>query len=291
MTGQPDKFQLALIQMRVGPDKQDNLDRARALITEAAGKGARLAVLPEMFNCPYEVSRFAEFAEPLTDGPTGEMLAGQAAKHGIYLVGGSMPERDGRDVFNTATLWDPNGRLILSQRKVHLFDVDIPGGISIKESDRLSPGNRMKVVETELGVWGLAICYDIRFPEFFRRLALSGAELIIVPGAFNTTTGPFHWEVLIRARALENTLYVAACGAAPHPGVAYPAWGHSMVVDPFGWIIDSAERDQEIIYAEFDRARLQQVRKSLPVLAQRRPEVYYRHWEGVAENINQPSGD
>ncbi len=274
-----DYYQFALVQMRVGPDKDDNLDRAGRLLAEAAEKDIRLAVLPEMFNCPYEVERFAQFAEPIPDGRTCRFLSETAAELGLYLVGGSIPEQDGYEIYNTATLWSPKGELLLKHRKVHLFDVDIPGGITFQESGYLSPGDKIEVIETELGVLGLGVCYDLRFPELFRSLALAGAELVLLPGAFNTTTGPSHWEILIRARAIENTFFLAACASAPHPEVDYPTWGNSMAVDPYGWVLDSAGRHQEIVYAAFDRQRLKQVRRGLPVLFQRRPEVYRWDWE------------
>ncbi len=269
-----DRFKIALIQMAVCPQKDVNLGRAEALIRQAAGEGAQLVVLPEMFSCPYDVARFGAFAEAVPEGPTCVFLAGIARELGIHLVGGSIPEHAGDQVFNTATLWDPAGALLLQHRKVHLFDIDIPGGITFMESDTLSPGQAIEVAETELGVLGLAICYDIRFPECIRRMALKGADLVIIPGAFNTTTGPVHWEIHTRTRAIENTIYLAACSPAPHPEVGYPAWGHSMVVDPFGEILVVADREERLIFAEFDRARLDEVRRAIPVLSQRRPELY-----------------
>ena len=269
-----DQFKMALIQMAVTPRKADNLQRAEALIRQAAEQGARLVVLPEMFNCPYEVSRFGELAEEVPHGATCGFLARMSRELRLHLVGGSIPERAGDEVFNTATLWSPAGELLLTHRKVHLFDIDIPDGITFVESDHLSPGQAIEVAETELGVLGLAICYDIRFPECIRRLCLKGAELVIVPGAFNTTTGPVHWELHARVRAVENTVYLAACSPAPHPEVGYPAWGHSMVVDPFGVVLVAADREERLIFADFDRARLDEVRRALPVLRQRRPELY-----------------
>lgn len=269
-----DRFNFALIQMRVGPDKDDNLDRAARMLAEAREKDIELAILPEMFNCPYGVKHFPDFAESIPDGRTCSFLSHLASEFGIHIVGGSIPEKDGPDIFNTATLWGPDGSLLLTHRKVHLFDVDIPGGISFHESETLTQGEKMAVADTELGHLGLAVCYDLRFPELFRVQTLAGAEMIIVPGAFNTTTGPYHWELLVRSRALENTVYLAACASAPHPDVDYPTWGHSLAVDPYGWIMNGAGREQEIVYSTFDRARLGQVRAGLPVLDQRRPELY-----------------
>lgn len=268
------KYDLALIQMPVGLNKAENLDRAAELLAEAAREGISLAVLPEMFNCPYGVEFFGDYAESIPDGPTCRFLSDLARDLKIHLVGGSIPEREGSNIYNTATLWSPDGELLLSHRKVHLFDVDIPGGISFHESETLTGGRSIKVVETSLGRLGLAVCYDLRFPELFRALALAGAELVLCPAAFNTTTGPAHWELMIRARAVENTFYLAACASAPHPEVDYPTWGHSLAVDPFGDILAQAGRAQEISYATFDRSRLAQVRQGLQFLQQRRPELY-----------------
>ena len=272
-----DSFTLALIQIQVDLVKEDNLAAAERLIREAAAKGVALAILPEMFNCPYEDKYISPFAEEIPQGQTSRFLAGLAAELGIHLVGGSIPEKsDGPKPYNTATLWDPSGNLLLKYRKVHLFDVDIPLGITHTESDTISAGDRLGLVETELGSIGLAICFDVRFPEVFRTLALGGADLIVLPGAFNTTTGPAHWELMLRARAVENTVYMAACGGAPSPGVDYPAWGHSTFIDPYGEVRGAAGREEEIVYGLFDRQRLARVRQALPFLNQRRPEVYER---------------
>ncbi|MBW2617745.1 MAG: carbon-nitrogen hydrolase family protein [Deltaproteobacteria bacterium] len=272
-----DSFTLALAQIQVGLVKEDNLAAAERLIREAAAKGIALAILPEMFNCPYEDKYIGPFAEEIPQGQTSRFLSHLAAELGIYLVGGSIPEKsDGPKPYNTATLWDPAGKLLLKYRKVHLFDVDIPLGITRTESDTISAGDRFGLVQTELGTIGLAVCFDLRFPEVFRALALGGAELIVLPGAFNTTTGPVHWELILRARAVENTVYMAACGGAPSPSVDYPAWGRSMLVDPFGQVKASAGREEEIVYGLFDRQRLSRVRQALPFLNQRRPEVYAR---------------
>lgn len=269
-------FDIALIQMRVGPSKADNLARAEERIVAAADDGAALVVLPEMFTCPIEIDRFAAFAEPLPGGPAADMLSRVAARCRIHLVGGSIPERHGDRVYNTATLWSPSGELLLTHRKVHLFDVDIPGGIRFRESEALTAGDTITTATTELGCFGLAVCYDLRFPEVFRSLALAGAQLVLVPGAFNTTTGPAHWRTLIRARAIENTCFVAACSPVPHPEGSYPAWGHSLVVDPYGEVLAAAEREEVTLRANVSGARLAEVRRAVPVLSQRRPEVYRR---------------
>lgn len=269
-----ESFRVCLVQMRVEKEREANFARARAEIEAAALEGARLVVLPEMFSCPYDVESFPRYAEEIPAGPSAAFLSGIAATLEVYLVGGSIPEAAGGKIYNTSTLWGPTGELLLTHRKVHLFDVDIPGGISFRESACLSAGNQVSVVQTELGTIGLAICFDLRFPEQFRAMALAGAELFVLPGAFNTTTGPVHWESLNRARAIENTCYLAACSPAPHPAGGYPAWGHSMIVDPWGDVLEQCGREVARVSAVLDSSRLEDLRRSLPVLRQRRPEVY-----------------
>jgi predicted amidohydrolase len=236
-------------------------------------------VLPEIFDGRYDATDFVPLADPLPGGRTGAMLSAAAQRRRIHLAG-SLVElgEDGR-AYNTGFIFDRQGELILTHRKVHLYDVDIPGGITYKESDYFGSGDQVGVVRTELGVMGLAVCHDLRFGELFRIMALKGADLFVVPAAFNMTSGPAHWEILLRVRAMENTVYLAACGGAPHPEVGYPYWGHSSLVDPYGRIIAQAEgREEEIVYGDFSRDRLEEVRQALPVLGQRRPEVYRRFW-------------
>ena len=270
-----ESFRLAAIQMSVAPDRATNHERAAAFLEETARDGAALVVLPEIFTCAYALDQFRPNAEVVPDGPTCALLRESVKRLGIYIVGGSIPELVGETVYNTSTLWSPDGELLLTFRKVHLFDVDIPGGITFQESASLSAGASFEIADTELGRIGLSICYDLRFPEPFRAMTLAGAELIVLPGAFNTTTGPAHWETLLRARAIENTCYVAACSpASPVDPEAYPAWGHSMIVDPYGEVLTSADREERIIYAEVDGMRLAEVRRAVPVLEQRRPETY-----------------
>ncbi len=265
---------LALIQMRVVQDPATNRATAENFLRQARDQGADLAVLPEMFVCPYDQARFPEFAEPLPDGPTGRMLSSISAELGMAVVGGSLPEEDeaGR-VFNTSPVFDARGRLIASHRKVHLFDVDLPG-MRFFESTTLSAGDSLTVFDVAGWRIGLGVCYDVRFPEPWRLMALKGAELMVVPGAFNPVTGPAHWDLVLRSRAVENTVYVAGVSPAPTPGASYEAWGHSKLVDPFGEIVASLEREEGLVLGRIDRTRLRAVRKRLPVLEQRRPDVY-----------------
>lgn len=270
-----DAWNISLIQQRSGPSVDDNLHKAAFLVAEAA-RDARLVVLPELFCTSYQVPDWLSLAEPLQEARYTRFLSGLAREHGVWLCGGSQPELDEGRVYNTATLFSPQGELVLSHRKVHLFDVDIPGGITFFESDFFSPGEEVSVVDTELGTLGLAVCFDVRFPEIFRAMALKGAEVVLLPAAFNTTTGPAHWELQLRCRAVENTVYLAGVSTAPHPEVDYPAWGHTMWVDPYGQIMGEAQREEAILRGRFHRQRLQQVRQALPFLKARRPELYER---------------
>jgi predicted amidohydrolase len=262
--------------MTVVPDKFANLETAREMICAAARRGAALAVLPEMFNCPYDNSLFRDYAEPLPGGATDAMLADAARTEGMWLVGGSIPELDpvtGR-VYNSCGVYDPRGELVARHRKLHLFDVDLPGGVTFQESATLSAGNTLTVVPTPLLTLGVAICYDLRFPELSRLMALRGAELLVFPGAFNQVTGPAHWELLLRARAVDNQVFVAGVSPALNPGASYHAWGHSALVDPWGTVVAAASLGPELVVATIDRQRLRQVREQLPLLRHRRRDLY-----------------
>ena len=268
------KIRAALVQYQIGSDWAENMDRVEDLLEKARARGADLAVLPEMFNMPYDMDLVPERAEPIPTGRTCARLGAWAKALGLALVGGSIAEADGGRYFNTATFWDQEGRLLARHRKVHLFDVDLPGGVSFRESAVLSPGRQVTVVEA-LGLrLGLAVCYDLRFPELFRLMALAGAEMVAVPGAFNQVSGPAHWEVLLRNRAFENTFYVAGVSGLPAPDSSYKSWGHSMLVDPFGQITLNLGRNEGLGLGELDPARLKDIRARLPVLEQRRPDLY-----------------
>lgn len=266
-------IQLAICQMNVGPDKEDNLSRAGALVKEAAGSGADLVMLPEVFNAPYHASQFSAYAEDIP-GPTSLHLAFLARSNKTAIVGGTIIEREGNRLYNTCLVYDNRGSLIAKHRKVHLFDIDIPGKISFRESLTLAPGNHLS--SFTLGPWrfALAVCYDIRFPEMSRIAVLEGAHGLLVPAAFNLTTGPMHWELLMRARAMDNQMYVAAASPARNETASYQAWGHSMVVDPWGQVIKSAGTGQEIIYADLTLDKVEEVREEIPVLRQRRTDLY-----------------
>ncbi|MGI6549133.1 MAG: carbon-nitrogen hydrolase family protein [Syntrophomonadales bacterium] len=267
-------FKAGICQMKVFDDKETNLASATQMVKEAAAEGCRLVVLPEMFSCPYAARYFPVYAEPIP-GMTSGQLSNLAREESICLVAGSIPERgDEGKIYNTSLVFDPEGRMIAKHRKMHLFDVDIPGGITFFESETLSPGQEVTTFATEFGPMGLAICYDMRFPELARAMALQGAKVIIYPAAFNQVTGPLHWEILLRSRAIDNQVFVIAASPANHPEAAYAAYGHSMAVDPWGKVIAEAGTGEMLLVTQINLETVDRVRKEIPVLKHRRPELY-----------------
>lgn len=267
-------LRIALIQMKVSDDKAANVRKAVQQIHEAKSKGSSLVVLPECFNCPYGTKYFPKFAEPVPNGETCKALCEAAKSSEVYLVGGSIPEVEAGKFYNTSTVWDPQGKLVAKHRKVHLFDIEIPGGITFRESDVLSPGNEFTVFSTNKCKVGLGICYDIRFPEMTRLYRKAGVDMLIYPGAFNMTTGPMHWELLMRARANDEHVFVAAVSPAQDLKADYVAWGHSMVVDPWGKVIKQAEFQEETVIADLDLSEVHGVRQKIPCFKQRRTDLY-----------------
>ncbi|XP_009759045.1 omega-amidase, chloroplastic [Nicotiana tabacum] len=272
------KFKIGLCQLAVTSDKERNIIHARTAIEEAAEKGAKLVVLPEIWNSPYSNDSFPIYAEDIDAGsdasPSTAMLSEVARLLKITIVGGSIPERSGDKLYNTCCIFDADGKLKAKHRKIHLFDIDIPGKITFKESKMLTAGETPTVVDTEIGRIGIGICYDIRFQELAMLYAARGAHLICYPGAFNMTTGPLHWELLQRARAVDNQLYVATCSPARDAGAGYVAWGHSTLVGPFGEVLATTEHDEAIIISEIDYSQIEQRRTNLPLEKQRRGDLY-----------------
>lgn len=267
-------FNLAVCQMKVTNDKKANLNRAKTMIDEASQKGSDVVVLPEMFNCPYENSCFPRYAEEGEHGETFRFISDLAKQNQIYIVAGSIPERDDGQIYNTSFVFDNKGNFIAKHRKMHLFDIEIPGEITFRESDTLSAGNTITVVETEYCKIGLAVCYDIRFPEMMRLMALQGADILILPAAFNTITGPDHWELLMRTRAVDNQIFVAAASPARNENASYKAYGHSMIVDPWGNVLSKAGVEEDIIVSKIDLTIVDRVRRKLPLYRHRRTDVY-----------------
>ena len=204
------------------------------------------------------------------------MVLSLAKKLGIYLVGGSIPEREQKTgrVYNTCVIAGPQGQLITKHRKVHLFDIDVPGQITFKESDTLSAGNQVTVFDTPYCKIGVGICYDIRFPELSMLMKNSGAKFLMFPGAFNLTTGPAHWELLQRARAVDNQVFVAATSPARGPEGGYQAWGHSSVISPWGEVIATTGHEESIVYADIDIKKVDEMRRNIPTSSQKRTDIY-----------------
>ncbi len=266
-------FQLALCQIPGSPDKEVCKATADRAVRQAAEEGARVISLPEMWDCPYSNDYFRDYAEP-ADGPTVEFMSRLAGDLGIWLIGGSISELDGEKVYNTSFCFDPKGNVIGRHRKVHLFDIDVKGGIRFMESDTLTAGDEMTLLDTEFGRIGVAICYDVRFPEWFRKMALAGAKLIVLPAAFNMTTGPAHWDLTMRARALDNQVYFAANAPARDEQGVYVAYGNSCIASPWGDFIAHADEKPRILSGVIDFDRVDEIREQLPLLRHRRPELY-----------------
>ena len=268
------KFIAAAVQMDSQDDKMANLAAAEGYIREAAARGARLVVLPESMN--YIGRDMAQEAEAIPGGPTFQRLSGLARELDLWLEAGSIYESNPEDParpFNTTFLICPDGTLAAKYAKLHPFDVVLPNGVTSRESDRVYPGKKLTVAETDLGKVGLGICYDIRFGEMFRIMALEGAKLFAVPANFTVNTGKDHWEVLLRARAIENECYVIApnqMGKKPR----FTAYGNSLIVDPWGTVIARASDKPGVITAEIDLDYVTKVRQSTFTLDNRRPDVY-----------------
>ncbi|KAF2233859.1 carbon-nitrogen hydrolase [Viridothelium virens] len=277
-------LKLALVQLATGADKTANLNRARSKVLEATGQGANVVVLPECFNSPYGTSFFPKYCEQLlpsppseTQSPSYHALSALAKEAKVFLVGGSIPEHDPatKKYYNTSLTFNPEGKLLDTHRKVHLFDIDIPGKISFHESEILSPGNKVTLIDLpDYGKIGVAICYDIRFPELATIAARKGCFLLLYPGAFNLTTGALHWELQARARAMDNQVYVGLCSPARDMKAQYHAWGHSMVIDPNAQILSEADETESIVYANLEGEKIEETRKGIPLYSQRRFDVY-----------------
>ena len=297
----PSTLPVALVQLEAGEDAAANIRHAedaleRALAPVADTARPRLLMLPEIWNAPYAAARFGEYAEPipgpgssLLEGPSPSlaMVARLARRHGVSVIAGSIPERgaDGR-LYNTATVIDPEGCLRAKHRKVHLFDVDVPGGIRFRESDSLTAGDQLTVLSgsgdplgtglTEPPNLGLLICYDIRFPELALLMQQRlGATVLACPAAFNTTTGPRHWHLVLRARAVDTQCFVLACSSArPAGGAGYPSYGHSLVVDPWGQVLAEAGTGEQVLHAQLDLSQVALARQAIPTGRQRRHDLY-----------------
>lgn len=269
-----EKIKIAAIQMSTVADKMENVRTVKAYLEKIKDENPDFVILPEMFCCPYQTENFPIYAEK-EGGPVWQQLSGYAKQYGIYLIGGSMPEKDAEgNVYNTSYIFDREGKQIGKHRKVHLFDIDVKGGQTFKESDTLTAGDSDTVFDTEFGKMGVMLCFDIRFPELSRMMVNDGAKVIFVPAAFNMTTGPAHWELSFRTRALDNQIYMVGCAPARDVSAGYISWGHSIVTDPWGRVIDMLDEKKGILLAELDMDYEEQVREELPLLKSRRKDMY-----------------
>ena len=269
-----EKIKIAAIQMSTVADKMENVRTVKTYLEKIKDENPDFVILPEMFCCPYQTENFPIYAEK-EGGPVWQQLSGYAKQYGIYLIGGSMPEKDAEgNVYNTSYIFDREGKQIGKHRKVHLFDIDVKGGQTFKESDTLTAGDSDTVFDTEFGKIGVMLCFDIRFPELSRMMVNDGAKVIFVPAAFNMTTGPAHWELSFRTRALDNQIYMVGCAPARDVSAGYISWGHSIVTDPCGRVIDMLDEKKGILLAELDMDYEEQVREELPLLKSRRKDMY-----------------
>jgi omega-amidase len=306
-------LRIALCQFTVTHDKKKNEETARSFLERAKEKGATMTVLPEIWNGPYATTAFGEYAETLPEIGDGlndadkskwssssasRMLMNAAKDLGLWIVGGSVSERvviDKEDdegnkiekIYNTCLVLNPDGVVVAKHRKVHMFDIDVPGKITFFESETLSPGSTVSHFESPYGEIGVGICYDIRFAEYAILLRQKhNCRVLIYPGAFNMVTGPAHWELLQKARAIDNQCYVVTASPArteepadndddekkkyPH----YTAWGHSTVISPWGDVVATTDEKESIVIADLDLTRLEEIRRDIPIADQRRTDMY-----------------
>ena len=265
-------MRLAVCQIRTELEQEQTMLKAERMVSEAARNGADIVVLPEMFNCPYSKEYFKKYAA-LGHVSAVESMSAWARGNRVLLVGGSVPESEGDKLYNTCFVFDREGTVLAKHRKVHLFDVDIPG-MRFKESSTFTPGEDITVFDTEYGKMGCAVCFDVRFPELFRAMAVRGAEMIFLPAQFNMTTGPAHWEMTLRMRAVDNEVFFVGAAAARYEGFNYECWGHSMIIDPYGRVLSAADEKEQIIYADIDLTRVSEGRAQLPTFTRLRRDVY-----------------
>jgi omega-amidase len=267
------KMRVAQIQMWVTNDKKENLKIAFDWCLRLKKEKIDIISLPEMFNCPYDTAQFPKYAET-EKAETWQFLSKLAMENNWYVIGGSIPEISEGRYYNTSYTFNRKGEQIGKHRKMHLFDIDVVGGQRFRESDILSAGSESTVIDTEFGKIGIAICYDIRFPELMRLMVLDGAEFIFIPGAFNMTTGPAHWEILFRTRAMDNQVYMFGTAPSRDMTANYHSYGHSIVTTPWGDVLDQLGFEEDVLINTIDTNKIKEVRDQLPLLKHRRQDLY-----------------
>ncbi len=268
------KFKIALAQINSNENIENNLQKIEKMIKEAAVSGAELIAFPE--NAEYIGTDYPGNAQQVP-GPVTDSFSAWAKQYQIYIHCGSITQkREGGTPYNTSFLWNKEGKVIGKYSKLHMFDIDMDEGPSYKESDETSAGNEIVVSKTKLGNFGFAICYDMRFPEIFKLMALNGAQVIFVPADFTMNTGKDHWMALLRARAIENTCYIAAPGQIGQKP-EFMAYGKSIVIDPWGNVIAMASDEEQLVYAQIDTTLIDKVRRQVPSLQNIRRDIYTLH--------------
>ena len=267
-------MKLALCQMNVIDDKKANINKARLMITRSVNQNVDFIILPEMFNCPYSNDKFIEYAEEEHDSLTLNEISKLANENNVYILAGSIPEKESDKLYNTSYLFNRNGEIIAKHRKMHLFDIDVKGKIAFKESDVLTAGDNFTVADTEFGKIGIGICYDVRFVELARIMVENGALVLFYPGAFNMTTGPAHWELLFRSRALDNQVFCVGVAPALNKDASYHSYGHSIVANPWGEVLTQADEKEDLIICEIDLNEIKKVREEIPLLKNKRNDLY-----------------
>lgn len=267
------KIKVGLIQMKVKDKKDDNLHKAAKLIDKIGKEDVDMVVLPEMFSCPYNTKNFPIYAEEEGDY-SYKFLSEVSKRNNIYLIAGSIPEKEGSNIYNTSYVFNRQGEKIAKHRKIHLFDIDIKNKQTFRESDTLSAGDKVTVFDSEFGKIGLCICYDFRFPELARLMVDKGAKAIIVPASFNMTTGPAHWDIMFRSRAIDNQVYTIGCSPARDYDYSYISYGHSLIVSPYGDILCELDEKENFITYDIDLDYVDEIREQLPLLKHRRSDLY-----------------
>ena len=259
------KVHILALQKKTYASPRENMDAVRDMLAQYKREKPDFLLLPEIFTCPYDNSQFPLFAQK--DGDCVYCFLSELARtNHFYVIGGSVPERDEEGkIYNTSYVFDRKGELIGKHRKVHLFDIDVPGGQYFKESDVLSPGKAMTVFDTEYGRMGVCICFDIRFPDLFLQMRRAGVRMVFVPAAFNMTTGPAHWQTLFRSRALDQQIFMIGCSPARDETASYIAYGHSIVTDPWGRILKELDEKEGILDIELDLAETDRIRTQIPL--------------------------
>ena len=272
-------MKVALIQTKPTTSPESNLLHALGKVKECADRGAAIAVLPEMFCCPYDTPLFPRFAQA-DGGERFKALRECATQNRIYLVAGSVPECENSKVYNTSYVFSPAGDLIAKHRKVHLYDVSFAGGTSFRESDSISAGDEATVFDTEYGRFALMICFDVRFAEFCRVVRSMGAVALFVPASFNMTSGPRWWELVFRSRAVDNQMFTFGCATARDEAARYVSWAHSIAVSPMGDVLAQLDEKEGELLVDVDLSLVEEAGHEIPLLSQRRGDLYDVVWKG-----------